>query len=238
MIKWTLWYITELLSNLFAIDALLPNINWSLQNIDSAKEKIELLRVTLLNAIKNSGAPNRAVNLFDNDDFKKLITQNIFEKESMAEHTYYKKYATPEMETLFKELKSEISAFHNALESTIFYYLFEIYDRYKSVRIDEIKYSNELGFTDILYFTHRLLSSEITKEFLYFKLDTKFKHILLDEFQDTSALQYLILEPMIKEILSGVGQSEFRTFFYVGDVKQSLYRFRGGVKSIILILKH
>jgi exodeoxyribonuclease V beta subunit len=67
---------------------------------------------------------------------------------------------------------------------------------------------------------------------LYFKIDSKFKHILLDEFQDTSTLQFLLLKPLIDEIFAGQGQSDFRSFFYVGDTKQSLYRFRGGVEEL------
>ena len=53
----------------------------------------------------------------------------------------------------------------------------------------------------------------------------------MDEFQDTSFLQYKILEPLIKEILSG-DQTKFKTFFYVGDTKQSIYRFRGGKREL------
>ncbi|MCB4753433.1 MAG: RecB-like helicase [Sulfurovum sp.] len=55
---------------------------------------------------------------------------------------------------------------------------------------------------------------------------------LLDEFQDTSALQFLLLKPLIDEIFAGFGQSEFKSFFYVGDTKQSLYRFRGGAEEL------
>jgi len=89
-----------------------------------------------------------------------------------------------------------------------------------------------LSFDDLTYFTYRLLHESLSKEFLYFKIDSKFKHILLDEFQDTSTLQFLLLKPLIDEIFAGEGQSEFKSFFYVGDTKQSLYRFRGGVEEL------
>jgi len=55
--------------------------------------------------------------------------------------------------------------------------------------------------------------------------------MLIDEFQDTSVLQYKILEPLINEIMSG-SANEYKTFFYVGDIKQSIYRFRGGTKEL------
>ena len=43
---------------------------------------------------------------------------------------------------------------------------------------------------------------------------------------------FYCLKPLIDEIFSGHGQSEFKSFFYVGDTKQSLYRFRGGVEEL------
>jgi len=224
----------KLLEDLFEIDALLPNSSYNLHNLDSIINEIESLREDILELIKSSGASATAINNFDINDFKEFIKKSVFTKESLLEHRNYKKYVekVPQIENIYQKLKEKIAKYHILLEDTLLHYLFELYERYKSARVDYIKGNLELNFNDILYFTHRLLSSEVTKEFLYFKLDTKFKHILLDEFQDTSALQYLILKPLIDEIFSGVGQSEFRTFFYVGDVKQSLYRFRGGVEEL------
>ena len=226
--------IIDLLKSLFNIDALLPKQNYQAYNLDAIVEKVDTLRVELLNLVKNSGASKSAVKNFEESDFRAFIKKSLFEKDSLSEHRFYKKYIQkePRIEYLFQELKEEIAKFHKSLEESIFYYLFNVYDIYKNSRIEYAKGKSELNFNDILYFTHRVLSSEITKEFLYFKLDTKFEHILLDEFQDTSALQYLILEPLIDEIFAGEGQSSFRTFFYVGDVKQSLYRFRGGVEDL------
>ena len=63
----------------------------------------------------------------------------------------------------------------------------------------------------------------LTVEEIYYRLASRFRHYLLDEFQDTSRLQWQNLEPMIEEALS-VGGS----LFYVGDRKQAIYRFRGG----------
>jgi len=63
----------------------------------------------------------------------------------------------------------------------------------------------------------------ITVEELYYRLATRFKHYLIDEFQDTSCLQWHNLEKMVEEALSTGG-----TLFYVGDRKQAIYGFRGG----------
>jgi ATP-dependent helicase/nuclease subunit A len=59
--------------------------------------------------------------------------------------------------------------------------------------------------------------------YLQSRLDAKYKHILVDEFQDTNPLQWQILRAW----LEGYGQDESKpTVFIVGDPKQSIYRFR------------
>lgn len=58
---------------------------------------------------------------------------------------------------------------------------------------------------------------------LFIRLATTIKHFLIDEFQDTNVLQWNNLLPIIQEVLSSGG-----SLFYVGDKKQSIYRFRGG----------
>lgn len=226
--------VVSLLSTLFTLDALLPKSNYPIESVESVAKEIESLREEMLELVKSSGASASAVKIFEEAELKEFIKKGVFEKESLEEHRYFKKYLPkePKMQELFVALKEKITNYHNALENTVLHYLFKIYDSFKSVKVEHSRAKSELNFNDILYFTHRLLSNEITKDFLYFKLDSKFKHILLDEFQDTSALQYLILKPLIDEIFAGVGQSDFRTFFYVGDVKQSLYRFRGGVEEL------
>ncbi len=64
---------------------------------------------------------------------------------------------------------------------------------------------------------------KVSVEELYYRLANRFEHYLLDEFQDTSRLQWQNLELMIEEALSTGG-----TLFYVGDKKQAIYGFRGG----------
>ncbi|MHB9097608.1 MAG: UvrD-helicase domain-containing protein [Syntrophales bacterium] len=53
-------------------------------------------------------------------------------------------------------------------------------------------------------------------------------HLLLDEFQDTSQIQYALLRPLIEDILGSVGENAEgeRSVFLVGDWKQSIYQWR------------
>ena len=59
-----------------------------------------------------------------------------------------------------------------------------------------------------------------------YRLDGRFDHWLLDEFQDTSYLQWSIISPLIDEVVQDV--SHQRSLFQVGDIKQAIYAWRGG----------
>lgn len=62
-------------------------------------------------------------------------------------------------------------------------------------------------------------------EHLQFRMDSRFDHWALDEFQDTSALQWKCLRRLVREAAQAGGG---RTVMTVGDLKQSIYTWRGG----------
>lgn len=66
--------------------------------------------------------------------------------------------------------------------------------------------------------------------FIYEKVGTKYSHYFLDEFQDTSKMQWDNILPLRDHTIN----SEENTFTLVGDPKQSIYRFRGGDSEIML----
>ncbi|UXX81373.1 UvrD-helicase domain-containing protein [Reichenbachiella carrageenanivorans] len=65
--------------------------------------------------------------------------------------------------------------------------------------------------------------------YIYEKVGTRYKHYLIDEFQDTSGLQWNNFKPLIQDTLSAGNFS-----MVVGDIKQSIYRWRGGNWKILL----
>jgi ATP-dependent exoDNAse (exonuclease V) beta subunit len=69
--------------------------------------------------------------------------------------------------------------------------------------------------------------NSITVPELYYRLAARFRHYLIDEFQDTSRLQWENLHLMIEDAVSQNG-----TLYYVGDKKQAIYRFRAGDVSL------
>jgi len=65
--------------------------------------------------------------------------------------------------------------------------------------------------------------------FIYERLGEKYKHFFIDEFQDTSQLQWQNLTPLIENALSqSDSKSKSGSLMLVGDAKQSIYRWRGG----------
>ncbi len=224
----------ELMQNFYKIDPLLPNENYRPLNIGKLEEEIDQVREELYGLVVQSGASKTAIKNFEPMAIKALFKKSVFEKESLLDHRNYKKYVekSPMIEEHFLALKALLASWAKAKEEVVLYNLFNIFAYYKNANIATAKQLGVLSFDDLTYFTYRLLHESINKEFLYFKIDSRFRHILLDEFQDTSTLQFLLLKPLIDEIFSGVGQSEFKSFFYVGDTKQSLYRFRGGVEEL------
>jgi ATP-dependent helicase/nuclease subunit A len=58
------------------------------------------------------------------------------------------------------------------------------------------------------------------------RLDARFLHWLLDEFQDTSLVQWAVIENLVDEVIQNPDGD--RTLFYVGDTKQAIYEWRSG----------
>jgi ATP-dependent helicase/nuclease subunit A len=80
-----------------------------------------------------------------------------------------------------------------------------------------------LDFGDLEWRVRQLLNNSDHAEYLQYKLDSRYRHVLLDEFQDTNPLQWQILQAWFAA--SAAVQST-PTVFVVGDPKQSIYRFR------------
>ncbi len=77
-----------------------------------------------------------------------------------------------------------------------------------------------------------LINREIKNQpapFIYERLGEKYRHFFIDEFQDTSLLQWENLIPLIDNSLSQSIDQNLGSLLLVGDAKQSIYRWRGGL---------
>lgn len=96
--------------------------------------------------------------------------------------------------------------------------LAEIYEEYQK----ELQRSNAMDFGDLL--THTLTLFRLEPDILE-RYQEKFRHILIDEYQDTNHVQYLLVSLLAKR---------YRNICVVGDDDQSIYSFRGAtIKNIL-----
>lgn len=178
-------------------------------------------------------ASNEAKKAIKCDDFRGFLNSSLTWLEKKSEYRYFKKFKDeiPTLESECEEIENDLKRYYEAKESALFKKFpkfIQLYDKATSK-------IQALDFDAIKDKVHALLNGyeEMPAEFFYFRLDSKIAHILIDEFQDTSLNDYKILAPFIDEIKAGIGQAKWhRSVFFVGDVKQSIYGFRGSFSSL------
>lgn len=129
-----------------------------------------------------------------------------------------------ELERLWSQIRTHFKELCHQEAYSLFNTYIQMYSQamdgfYALAAKDDCLFLNELNRRAGLLFDE----DHLTVEELYYRLATRFHHYLLDEFQDTSRLQWHNLEKMAEEALSTGG-----SLFYVGDRKQAIYGFRGG----------
>ncbi|MDO8925333.1 MAG: UvrD-helicase domain-containing protein [Sideroxyarcus sp.] len=92
-------------------------------------------------------------------------------------------------------------------------------ERYQALKAQK----QQMDFSDLEWQLCRLLQQSEHAETMQYKLDSRYRHVLLDEFQDTNPLQWQILRAWFDAAVAVESQP---TVFVVGDPKQSIYRFR------------
>ncbi|UOS31346.1 RecB-like helicase [Helicobacter pylori] len=178
-------------------------------------------------------ASNEAKKAIKCDDFRGFLNSSLTWLEKKSEYRYFKKFKDeiPTLESECEEIENDLKRYYEARESALFKKFpkfIQLYDKATSK-------IQALDFDAIKDKVHALLNGyeEMPAEFFYFRLDSRIAHILIDEFQDTSLNDYKILAPFIDEIKAGIGQAKWhRSVFFVGDVKQSIYGFRGSFSSL------
>ncbi|GAA7899354.1 RecB-like helicase [Helicobacter pylori] len=193
-------------------------------------EKLRSLNQQIQNIETASNEAKKAIKC---DDFRGFLNSSLTWLEKKSEYRYFKKFKDeiPTLESECEEIENDLKRYYEARESALFKKFpkfIQLYDKATSK-------IQALDFDAIKDKVHALLNGyeEMPAEFFYFRLDSRIAHILIDEFQDTSLNDYKILAPFIDEIKAGIGQAKWhRSVFFVGDVKQSIYGFRGSFSSL------
>ncbi len=179
--------------------------------------------------------PPKGINkLFLNTTLANFLTKNKYgfnvadlnKKAFMADSLPMNKTydASLELEALWHDFREKIIELSAKEALSLFNCYIDIFeDVYKYFRIyamrDDLVFMEELNKQ--AYFLFKQANLSVPE--LYYRLASRFKHFLIDEFQDTSKLQWENLFLMVEDALSNGG-----SLFYVGDRKQAIYRFRGG----------
>ncbi len=173
--------------------------------------------------------------------FTRTWITKILEQDNPLEprHPLYKTTAPKEVKAAVDELyetivqalvqlhKAHISSVHinNTLSQLVPLTVVEAIEK----EFERIKKENN---TLVISDFNRLLSEEIQSQpapFIYERLGERFTHYFIDEFQDTSALQWQNLLPLVQNNLAQADPDNPKhTLMLVGDAKQSIYRWRGG----------
>lgn len=95
--------------------------------------------------------------------------------------------------------------------------------------LQDYKDENDLMLiSDSTQFLHGIIGGN-DAPFVYEKTGSRYQHFLIDEFQDTSSMQWQNFKPLVENSLASAQRN-----LVVGDVKQSIYRWRGGDWRLLL----
>lgn len=185
-----------------------------------------------------AGFMTKLERLLKNGDMEMLQDRRIFP--GVLDKKYFKSFCDNlgEAAAEFKKIKEQ-------LEADRYKYLEALSDHEILVRLKPIlklhqlfqrekQRRNLITFDDIERYTIRALKNNPELDYLYFKLSKEIRHLMIDEFQDTTYCELEILEPIIAEITSV--SPEEKSFFFVGDPYQAVFRWRGGTPVLFDLL--
>ena len=170
----------------------------------------------LRNCIDKIGFEKHFV-IYDSDDTKTVI-KDCLKELNLDDKIFSPKSVSAQLSKAKDEL---IGPEEYALKNANDYRLSKIAQVY-SLYQEKLKRNNALDFDDLIFFTVKILKENEDVLKIY---QNKFKYIMVDEYQDTSTAQYMLIS------LLAAGT---RNICVVGDDDQSIYRFRGAnIRNIL-----
>lgn len=213
------------------------------------KEKIKVAENSILQNALNALTLISEAGL-EHSDFSRGTLPNHFKKASelnldglysnnlennIKERTgIYTKALSANLANTIDSILPQIETYYQTVKTAVYQYKF-LKNFYKNITPLSVLniINNELNSLKIdqnkilISEFNNIISQEIKNQptpFIYERIGEKFKHYFIDEFQDTSQLQWENLIPLIGNALS----AENGTAMLVGDAKQAIYRWRGG----------
>jgi ATP-dependent exoDNAse (exonuclease V) beta subunit len=163
----------------------------------------------------------------ENDDWLSFLDKGMSGKVADGSYRYYNKPIEGELAAAYEDLVEHARAVLIHLVAYQTEATGRLMQAYCETESALKQHRRVMQFEDI---TLKLCDSDLASRFgqMIHRLDAKTAHLLLDEFQDTAAPQWHVLRPFARRLID----SADGTFFCVGDVKQAIYGWRGGVPEL------
>jgi ATP-dependent exoDNAse (exonuclease V) beta subunit len=182
-----------------------------------------------------NGGPGQHLKRIAEGDLSKLIVGSRLQK-SLDEGKWYASKASPlQKEAIDRLVPQMTSCFLAIAEKSGAYFLLKNISNnlhtLSLLAITDMAVQNakaQKGVVHISEFNRRIRQIVLAEPvpFIYARLGEKFHHFLLDEFQDTSVVQWHNLLPLVSNALAGLENGQETQSLIVGDGKQSIYRWR------------
>ena len=190
-------------------------------------------RETLPNHFRKIAAGETNINFLYKNKIEEQLNQNKILKTSIEKPSEGLVTQIAPMYLQVKSILYALKAYKKAAGAIMAVSLLnEIQKEVKEVQSER----NLLAISDF----NTIISEEVTNQpvpFIYERLGEKYRHFFIDEFQDTSIKQWSNLVPLIGNALESMDEhGETGSLLLVGDVKQAIYRWRGGEASQFLDL--
>ncbi len=164
------------------------------------------------------------------DDWKEFFSKGLAKAVATGTLTYYRNELEDHVVAAYRDLLRHAHAVFRMriiTQTGATYELLQLFDScYRRA-----KYRNKVvTFADL---TAALAQAEFNGQLddICFRIDARLQHVLLDEMQDTNIQQWNALRPIVDEVVSY--QADERSFFCVGDVKQSIYGWRDACPEVL-----
>ena len=155
--------------------------------------------------------------------FEKKEISSIVSKKTLQSFPHIEKLIAGEQERLLEFAEQYYT--HRISKRT--FHIMHVVNHCVAIYNDNKNLHNFISYDDIIRTTQKLLSSTDHKDWVLFCLDNNINHILVDESQDNSLEQWSIIAQLCSEFFSGLSSNtNKRSLFVVGDVKQSIYGFQ------------
>lgn len=194
------------------------------EKCDEIKAEIEIIEreIELSGLQKNKNSSfDKILNFVKKDRFADIIDVGLINSPvNKPGNKANKQEEYEKINKLWKQLISLIKDYIMIFSRSYYMPYLKVYSEFNEIIENTKRYQGKIFIGDINHYLASYLESQIVPD-IYFRIGETIYHFLIDEFQDTSPIQWHNLSPLISNSLSQEG-----SLFIVGDTKQAIYGFR------------